>query len=166
MTTLLRVRKVQNEIIWYNDLFDWAGKIHLEGIVFSFWRSRYGAFCNNSVIGSHFTFAPIVEWVVYTNMPVDGCKVTGFLKLSIDFNGKHLIFLVWPLHINALYSTLGQYLHTALVTLPSSHSTLNLTRTAIFYTSQIRRFLFRSHVENILCHTFFRFCFYQLSHGK
>ena len=68
MPTHLWEKKVQNEIIWYNDLCYWAGKIHLQWVVVFFWRSRYGAFCNNSVIGSHFTFAPIVKWTASTNM--------------------------------------------------------------------------------------------------
>ena len=61
------------------------------------------------------------------------------------------MFLIRASHINELYSTSGQYLHTALITLPSTHSTsksdendyfLYVANKTVFFSGKLHEALF------------------------
>lgn len=91
-----------------------------------FWKSRNRAFCNSSITVSHFTFAPIVEWAACTSMSSKSCSMdesNWVSKILHWFQCGVLDVSGLSLRIYALYSPSGQYLHTALIALPSSHST-------------------------------------------
>ena len=65
-----------------------------------------------------------------------------------------------------MYLTLQQYLHTALITLPSSHSMLKPDESCLVLCVTNKMISFFKAMLKIYRTTLFCFCFYQFSHGK